>query len=198
MFERARVHAPLLPVEREREEATALVDPERLVEATAELVGLPVETIRQRLVAPDLPRDLGEPPLCVVDVALHLDGGDRRRRRRNRPGSAASLQSPSTTGSRGLSRPRGCTRRSRRRRDRRSGRSIRARAAPARASAGRRTHRPSSARSRRGARGRAASSRSSRSSAGTTSRRTDPRAPRGRSCRAPRRSSDPRRGPAAR
>ena len=73
----ARVDLALLPVERECVEASALVDPERLVEARSELVGLTLEPLGQRLVAPDLARELGEAALRVVDVALHLDRGDR-------------------------------------------------------------------------------------------------------------------------
>src|SRR6185295_11241700 len=48
----ARVDTALLSVQREREEAATLIDPERLVEACPQLVGFYLEPLRQRLVAP--------------------------------------------------------------------------------------------------------------------------------------------------
>jgi hypothetical protein len=73
----ARIDAALLPVERQREEATALVDPERLVETHPQLVRLPLEPLGQRRVAPHLARKLGETALRVVHVPLHFHGRDR-------------------------------------------------------------------------------------------------------------------------
>src|SRR5712691_7560253 len=74
----ACVDAPLLGVERKRVEAPAVLDPERLVEAGTKLCRLLLEPFRERAVAPDLARELGEPELRRVHVALHLDGRDRR------------------------------------------------------------------------------------------------------------------------
>ena len=45
------------------------------------VLGAAVETLRQVALAPDLAGELGHPPLCVVDVPLHLDRGDRRGRK---------------------------------------------------------------------------------------------------------------------
>ena len=71
------VDRTLLAVEAERVEAPIL-QPERLVEAASQLRRVVLELLGQSVVAPDLPRDLGDPQLRVVDVALHLDGRDRR------------------------------------------------------------------------------------------------------------------------
>ncbi|HZT90402.1 MAG TPA: hypothetical protein VFA05_00010 [Gaiellaceae bacterium] len=69
------VDRALVAVEAERVEA---VDPERIVEAAPQLRRIPLEPVREQVVAPHLARELGEPQLRVVDVALHLDGRDRR------------------------------------------------------------------------------------------------------------------------
>ena len=76
-----RVDAPLLAVERERVVAAAVLDPERLVEAAPQLGRLRLEPGGERIVAPDGARELGDPQLRVVDVALHLGRRDRRLRR---------------------------------------------------------------------------------------------------------------------
>ena len=75
-----RVDGPLLAVERERVVAAARVDPEGLVEPLHERVGLGVETLGERPVAPRQARQLGHPPLRVVDVALDLARRDRALR----------------------------------------------------------------------------------------------------------------------
>ena len=54
--------------------------PERLVETRAQLCRLALEPLGELRVVPRLARDLGEPELRVVDVALHLARRDRRRR----------------------------------------------------------------------------------------------------------------------
>src|SRR5205085_8787745 len=58
--------------------AAARILPEALVEGAMELLRLSLEPLRERTVAPDLARELGHPPLRVVDVALHLARSDRR------------------------------------------------------------------------------------------------------------------------
>ena len=73
-----RVHGLLVPVEGERVVPTARVAPECLVEARAQLLGVPLEPLGELPLAPDLARELGEPDLGVVDVALHLARRDRR------------------------------------------------------------------------------------------------------------------------
>ena len=193
-----RVDLPLVAVEREHVEAAALVGPERLVEAVAELVGLAVEPLGELALAPDLPGELGHALLRVVDVSLHLDGRDRRLRDASRPRSAASPTSPSTTGCRGRSRSASRTRRSRRRPGRRAPRSRRGRAAPAPGTGARAPRRRSSARPPRGGSDRAASRRSCRSSARTSSSRPSRAGSRGRSSRARRRSTGRPRSPGAR
>ena len=80
-----RVDRLLVPVERERVGA-ALLDPERLVEAALQLGRLALEPRRQRRVVPDLPRQLRQTHLRVVDVPLHLDRRDRR------PGEGAVVE----------------------------------------------------------------------------------------------------------
>src|SRR5262249_56088837 len=77
-----RVDLRLVAVERERVEAPSVLDPERLVEALAQLVGLALQPVRQLAVAPDVARELGDAPLRVVDVTLHLTRRDRRLRQR--------------------------------------------------------------------------------------------------------------------
>src|SRR5262249_19816576 len=74
-----RVDALLLPVERERVVAAALLDPVGGVESVPQLLRLPLEPLRERGVAPHLPRELGRPPLRVVHVPLYLARRDRRR-----------------------------------------------------------------------------------------------------------------------
>ena len=165
---RERVDAPLLAVERERVEAAALLDPERLVEPLRELGGLALEPVGEVAVAPRDARHLGEPELRRVDVALHLARARSGRSRSCRRGSAASPTSPSTTAPRARGRSGARTRRSRRRRGRPTRRSTRAPPAPAPSARSRAPRRPSSARPRRAGRGRAASRRRCRSSARTS------------------------------
>ena len=128
---------------------SAILDPEVLVEATLELCCVALEVVGPGVVVPELARQAGSPHLGVVDVALELAGGARRRRNRAigerdrvpRVLPALVVEPGLLIAAR--------TRRSRRRRDRRSGRSIRwprARRVPA---ARRARDRPSSARSPR-------------------------------------------------
>src|SRR5207342_133149 len=77
-----RIDLLLVRVERESVETAALLDPERLVEAPAQLLRLPVEPRGELTVAPDLAGKLRDSPLRVVDVALHLARSDRRARKR--------------------------------------------------------------------------------------------------------------------
>jgi hypothetical protein len=72
-----RVDRALVPVEPEGVEA-ALLDPERRVEAASELGCVTLELVGQTLVPPDSAGDLGQAQLRVVDITLHLGGGDRR------------------------------------------------------------------------------------------------------------------------
>src|SRR5204862_7928636 len=67
---RERVDLLLVAVEAERVVAAALLAPERLVEASAELVRIPLEPVGELAVAPHLARELGDAPLRVVDVTL--------------------------------------------------------------------------------------------------------------------------------
>ncbi len=48
-----------------------------LSNARPELRSLALEPLGELRLAPDVARDLGQPELCVVHVALHLDGRDR-------------------------------------------------------------------------------------------------------------------------
>ena len=77
-----RVDLALVAVERERVEAAALLDPERLVETFAQLLGLGLDAGAKLAVTPDVPSQLRHAPLRVVDVALNLAGGDRGLRKR--------------------------------------------------------------------------------------------------------------------
>src|SRR6476660_4391935 len=77
-----RVDLLLVAVEREDVEAAALLVPECLVEACAQLIGLPVEPLRKLALAPDFARELGHTAFRVVDVALGLDRRDRWVRKR--------------------------------------------------------------------------------------------------------------------
>src|SRR5205085_9939042 len=72
-----RVALPLVAVERERVVAAALLDPERLVEAAAELVRLALEPLSELRLAPRVARELADAALRVVDVALYLARRDR-------------------------------------------------------------------------------------------------------------------------
>src|SRR5919197_5775004 len=72
-----RVDLPLVAVQRERVEAAALLDPERIVEALLQLLRLLLDARGEVAVAPDLTRKLREPDLGVVHVSLHLAGRDR-------------------------------------------------------------------------------------------------------------------------
>src|SRR5213076_1602169 len=67
-----RVDLPLLTVECERVVATALLDPERLVETPLQLFRFSFQSRREVAVTPDFPRELSGSPLRVVDVALDL------------------------------------------------------------------------------------------------------------------------------
>ena len=72
-----RVDLTLVAVEGEDVVATARLGPVRRVEPIAQVLGLALEPFGQLPVAPDLPRYLGDSPLGVVDVALHLARRDR-------------------------------------------------------------------------------------------------------------------------
>ena len=78
---RDRVHRPLLAVECKREAVDPL-DPEVAVEALLQLVRLPLQPCGQFRIAPDLAREPRAASLRVVDVALDLAHGARRRRER--------------------------------------------------------------------------------------------------------------------
>ena len=81
MFEHSASTFSLSPVEGERVIAAAVLDPQNARSKRSRSVfGLALELCGERAVAPDLARDLGEAPLRVVDVALHLGQGDRRFR----------------------------------------------------------------------------------------------------------------------
>src|SRR5215210_4379509 len=71
------VDLALLPVEREGVEAPPLLAPEHLVEALAKRRCIRFEALRELALAPDPPSELGEAPLCVVDIGLHLARRDR-------------------------------------------------------------------------------------------------------------------------
>src|SRR2546430_17710385 len=58
----------------------ALLDPERLVEPRPQLLRLSFQPDRELAVAPHVARKLGDAPLRVVDVALHLTGRNRHFR----------------------------------------------------------------------------------------------------------------------
>src|SRR5205823_13281880 len=73
-----RVDLPLLAVQGEHVVAAARVGPEALVEGAAQLLGLLLEPLGERTVAPDLAGQLGGAHLRVVDVALDLARSDRR------------------------------------------------------------------------------------------------------------------------
>ena len=77
-----RVDLLLVAVEREDVEAAALSFQNASSKRVAQLVGLSVEPLGELSVAPDLPGELRQPPLRVVDVALGLDRRDRRVRER--------------------------------------------------------------------------------------------------------------------
>ena len=164
-----RVDAILLGVERERVVAAALLDPVRLVEPRAQLVGLALEPVRR---APGRARPRGRARPCAASRRRRSPAPHTARSapaRTGRRGSAASRPSPSTTGCRARARCAARTRRSRRRPGRRIRRSTGAPPARARAARARGRHRPSSAMPRRAGRGRAASRRRCRSSGRTTS-----------------------------
>src|SRR5205823_3694297 len=72
-----RVDLPLLAVERQDVVAAAAIGPEPLVEGAAQLLGLALEPVGERPVAPDFARKLGGATPGVVDVALHLARRDR-------------------------------------------------------------------------------------------------------------------------
>src|SRR5262250_1589101 len=78
---RERIDLLLVSVEREGEEP-ALGDPEVLVEAALQVRGLLLETRREIGILPDLARQAGAAHLGVVDVALDLAAGARKRRER--------------------------------------------------------------------------------------------------------------------
>ena len=61
MFEQSASTRRLSLVERERVVAPAVGDPVRIVEAYAQVVGLPLEPRRELLVAPGVPCHLDEP-----------------------------------------------------------------------------------------------------------------------------------------
>ena len=192
-----RIDTPLRPVERQRVVAAAVRHPECLVEARGEHRRFLLQTTCEHLVAPCDAGQLGKPPLRVVDVALHLGGGDRRLGKAAVTKPLGIAESPSTTDSR--ARWSGArTRQSRRRPGRRGRRSSRARPAPAREAGERDRRRPSSATPRTAARCRAASRRRSRSSAQTTSRPHGRGAAHAGSCPALRRSTGRRPATAAR
>ena len=70
-----------LPVSVERKRVVlAAPRPRTRRRSAREVARLPARAVRRGRVAPDLARDLCEPPLRVVDVALHLARRDRRRR----------------------------------------------------------------------------------------------------------------------
>ena len=137
MFDVSESTLPLVGVERERVVAAALLAPEGLVEALPQLVGLRLEPLGQLALAPHVARQLGQPPLRVVDVALHLAGSDRRL---GQPAVVEELRVagvlPGLVDEAALRTGAG-TRRSRRRRGRRARRSRQAPAGPARAAPGR-------------------------------------------------------------
>ena len=115
-----RVDGLLVAVERERVEATALLDPVRRVEALLELRRIRLEPVGELLVAPGRSSDLGEADAWrrrhnpAPRPARSVPGRSARR------GTAASLPSPSRTGSRARAASAARTRRSRRRRGRRN------------------------------------------------------------------------------
>ena len=163
-----------------------------------QLGGLALQPLGERRVRPHRARQLGQPQLRVVDVALHLGRRDRRPRERAvvealrvagvlprlvleaARRAPLVLDEPVAVAVAVLVDP------------------ARAPRAPARAAARRAPRRPSSARPRRAGRGRAASRRRCRSTCRTTSRPPGPGAARGGSCRARRRSRDRPPAPAAR
>src|SRR5262249_30351981 len=75
-----RVDLALLGVQGERVVASALLAPEGLVELPLQLASFRVEPRREVAVAPDVAGELGDPPLRVIDVSLHLARGDGRLR----------------------------------------------------------------------------------------------------------------------
>ena len=75
---RERPHLPLLSVQGEREELP-VVHPEILVEPLPEIVGLPLEPVREPVVAPDLAGEPRAADLRVVDVSLELARRSRKR-----------------------------------------------------------------------------------------------------------------------
>ena len=188
------VDVPLLAVQRECEEPARSSTQKALSNATRSLSASSSSRSASRL-APDVPRDLGQPALRGVHpcTSTGATGASAKRPSWKR----CESPSPSRTDSRGRRPHAARTRRSRHRRRRRSGRSTRAPAWPAHGGAAREPRRRSSATSRRGARGIAGSSRSSRSSAETRTRPRGRDGPRARSSRARRRSPDPRTWPAA-
>src|SRR4029079_8192056 len=72
-----RVDLPLLAVEREHVVAPAAFGPELLVESAPQFLGVALEPVGERAVAPDLAGHLGRAALGVVDVPLHLARRDR-------------------------------------------------------------------------------------------------------------------------
>ena len=126
MFEVMESIGRLSPSSADDVVAAAIVGPEVAVEALAQLLGLALEPLGERVVVHEAPGELGDAQLRVVDVALDLGGRDRQER----DGAVGELDrrptSPSSTGCRAPATT-GCgTRRSRRRRGRRTGRSTRA------------------------------------------------------------------------
>ena len=75
-----RIDGLLVPIESDDVVAAALVRPEVAVEPGEHLLGLPLESVGERVVAHDPLGELGGAQLRVVDVSLDLRGGDRQER----------------------------------------------------------------------------------------------------------------------